>query len=74
MKISALLLAALCLCGCDAAPKDEADENKDGTGATWYSHVEVRTVRGHDYIIFGSRSGCSALHAESCPCKEGGDE
>ena len=37
--------------------------------------VIVRTVRGHDYVIFRTGHGCiAALHAESCPCKEAGEK
>lgn len=58
--------AALLLSGC------AEDVHDDGTGGCLLTtKVEVHTVRGHDYIVFiQSLSAISALHAESCPCKE----
>ena len=56
---------------------DACDEvREDGTNDTILdAMVIVRTVRGHDYVIFRTGHGCiAALHAESCPCKEAGEK
>lgn len=65
----AAMVAALCLCGCGYEP------NPDGTDSTIdFSECFVRTVRGHEYLVFSVRQGCSALHSASCPCRKGGEE
>ena len=67
MRTLAIVVAALLLGGCD-------ELNVDGTNDTILDAVVmVRTVRGHDYVIFRTGHGCvAALHAASCPCMKGG--
>ena len=71
LKAMAIVTAALLLGGCDDLG---IKPNPDGTGMGAGSTVcDVRVVRGHEYLIFSVRQGCSALHAASCPCMEGGE-
>lgn len=63
MKIVLAIVIALCLCGCD-------DNHGPYNGETWC--VKIHVFEGHKYIKYGNGYGCSIIHAESCPCKQGG--
>jgi len=63
-KLLMVAIAAL-LAGCTL------DVEKDGTTKERYGlvSVEIRTVRGHDYMMaVHYNGGVCALHAASCPC------
>lgn len=58
-----ILCAGLTLCSCS----DNSDGTCDITTMVYYKQI---TVDNHKYIVFSRRcGGVSAIHAESCECK-----
>lgn len=73
MKKILILLAAICLCGCDMTETNKTFI-KDNTEVKYYrcdgsGHVYTIEIEGHIYIVAGSSSGGGIVHAEHCPCK-----
>ena len=65
MKKVILILACAVIAGC------AFEVEKDGTTKekSVFISVEIRTVRGHDYMIVTHHNGgVCALHAASCQC------
>ena len=84
MKIKNVSKAVLCLglmvsflAGCDPHenPRSEAvgklESVRLGYDVCWNNYVLVR-IGSHDYITANCASGVSIVHAESCPCRNGG--
>ena len=64
------LILMICTCGmlaigCSDKPSSWNDNNYQISGV----QHEIRTIDGHDYIVFAKTSALSVVHAESCPCK-----
>lgn len=73
MKKILILLAAICLCGCDVTETKRTYVN-DNIDVKYYrldatGRVYTIEIEGHTYIVTGSDSGGGIIHAEHCPCK-----
>ena len=65
LLLGLILCAGLTLCSC--SDSDNADGACDITPMLYYKQI---TVDNHKYIVFSRRGGgVSAIHAESCDCK-----
>lgn len=73
MKKILILLAAICLCGCDVTEIKRTYIN-DGAEVKYYrcdasGHVYTIEIEGHIYIVTGASDSGGIIHAEHCPCK-----
>ena len=73
MKKILILLAAICLSGCDVTETNRTYIN-DKIEVKYYrcdatGHVYTIEIEDHIYVVTGSSSGGGIIHAEHCPCK-----
>ena len=64
------IILMICACGLLTIGCSDKKSSWNNTQyqATDVQH-DIRTIDGHEYIVFAKTYALSVVHAESCPCK-----
>lgn len=77
MRKILILLAAICLCGCNMSKTDTPNRTNGSKSINVTKqyhrgnapHMQVVEIEGHAYIVIGPYNNPRIIHAEHCPCK-----
>jgi hypothetical protein len=73
MKKILILLAAICLCGCNSTGITKEEPTQNLNVKYYYKDPSTRLytveIEGHLYVIYGGNHRGGIIHAEHCPCK-----